>query len=221
MANRSYLYSLTNQPSSFEDPPERITGLTEANYSVPFISALLVSTNPSVTASLFAPVLTHDDGTEMTKLPALSAPMGPGVARLERFLAALRAAAPENEQLHREADSALEFLAEHRHQYLQLETIELAMMSVESQDDLDELIAEHRGEAVAAGEAVDALPDGVEEAGRVLRDALESGEGVFSVFRGLPLDNGWGPDDQLLGLSHWSTNLYWSIKGTAELKAAE
>ncbi|HIV56689.1 MAG TPA: hypothetical protein H9902_01915 [Candidatus Stackebrandtia faecavium] len=219
MANRSYLYSLTSQPSSFDDVPERITGLTEANYSVPFVASLLVSTHPSITASLFAPVLTHDDGTEMTKLPALCAAMAPGVERLERFLAALRAATPGNDQLHREADSALMFLAEHRRRYVQLETIELAMMSVENQADLDALIAEHRAEAVAVGEAVDALPDDTEEAGRLLADALVSGEGVFSVFRGLPLDDQRGPDNQPLGLSYWSTNLYWSLRGTAERQA--
>ena len=46
MANRSYLYSLSNRPASYADRPETICGLSEWPYAVPFSYRLLMSGDP-------------------------------------------------------------------------------------------------------------------------------------------------------------------------------
>ena len=222
MANRSYLYALTNQPTGFEDRPERVTGLTEFPYAIPFVSSLLVSVDTTVSTSLIAPGLDGDDPARPTRLPALSAPMAPGVDRLERFLAAVRAAAPEAQSLHRDGEEALEFLAGHREEFLQLETIELDIMDYDDQSGFDEAIAGHLAAAEAAGAAVEALPRNDGEAGRVLREAVASGAGVLAPFRGLRLDGEEPRDDGApMGLSHWSTVLYFDVQNRAEFESGK
>jgi hypothetical protein len=43
MANRAYLYSLSNRPTSYTDRPETITGLSEWPYAIPFTYRVLLS----------------------------------------------------------------------------------------------------------------------------------------------------------------------------------
>ncbi|VWC68267.1 MULTISPECIES: hypothetical protein [Burkholderia] len=86
MANRSYLYSLGNRPTSYEDRPETISGLSEWAYDVPFMYRLLMSCDPRPCASLISDGL---DGSKMA-LHAISSPFAPGFERARHFVAILR-----------------------------------------------------------------------------------------------------------------------------------
>lgn len=65
MANRSYLYSLSNRPASYGDRPETISSLSEWAYDVPFVYRLLMSADPQLCASLVAEGLDDEDDDEV------------------------------------------------------------------------------------------------------------------------------------------------------------
>ncbi|WZB64827.1 hypothetical protein WJ971_17800 [Achromobacter xylosoxidans] len=92
MANRSYLYSLSNRPASYADRPETICGLSEWPYAVPFSYRLLMSGDPQVCASLIADGLEDDEPHRRTRLYAISSRFEPGLARIKRFAEIVRAA---------------------------------------------------------------------------------------------------------------------------------
>lgn len=86
MANRSYLYSLSNRPASFEDRPESLTGLSEWPYDVPFLHRLLLSGEPERCASLISDGLDDDEPGNKTPLYAISSRFEPGFKRIKRFV---------------------------------------------------------------------------------------------------------------------------------------
>jgi hypothetical protein len=90
MANRSYLYSLSNRPTSYADRPETISGVSEWNYDVPFMYRLLMSGDPQLCASLIADGLDDDEADEKVKLYAISSRFEPGFARVKRFIEIVR-----------------------------------------------------------------------------------------------------------------------------------
>lgn len=92
MANRSYLYSLSNRPTHYTDRPETISGLSEWPYAVPFMYRLLMSGDPQLCASLIADGLEDDEPEHRTRLPAISSTFAPGLARVRRFAEIVRAA---------------------------------------------------------------------------------------------------------------------------------
>ncbi|UXL02847.1 DUF7822 domain-containing protein [Achromobacter xylosoxidans] len=92
MANRSYLYSLSNRPASYADRPETICGLSEWPYAVPFSYRLLMSGDPQLCASLIADGLEDDEPHRRTRLYAISSRFEPGLARIKRFAEIVRAA---------------------------------------------------------------------------------------------------------------------------------
>jgi len=87
MANRSYLYSLSNQPTSHGDRPETISGLSEWAYNVPFMYRLLMSGDPQLCASLIS------DGLDDSDMPlyAISGPFDAGFERVKRFAVIVKA----------------------------------------------------------------------------------------------------------------------------------
>jgi hypothetical protein len=112
MANRSYLYSLGNRPTSYYDRPETIASLSEWAYDVPFVYRLLMSADPQPCASLVAEGLDDDedddenndedvveagdqeadegededeDEDQPPRLHAISSPFAPGLERVRRF----------------------------------------------------------------------------------------------------------------------------------------
>lgn len=211
MANRSYLYALSNPPSGYRDRPETITGLSEWPYDVPLVYYLLLSGEPRLCASLISDGFDGEDADSRTPLYALSGDFGQGYARLERLAAALRLAAPAGSaQLRASLDEALTFLAEHRDRYFLLETIELDCMGTAEAEPLRQLAQAHLAAARAAGAAVDALPDDDAEAARRLREATRSGSGVLAPFKGLSLDDDFDDSDtpRALGMGFWDTVLY-------------
>ncbi|PIF76645.1 hypothetical protein CLU95_3813 [Variovorax sp. 54] len=91
MANRSYLYSLTNRPTSYTDRPETISGVSEWNYDIPFMYRLLMSGDPQLCASLISDGLEDDEETgQKGKLYAISGRFEPGFARVKRLIDIVR-----------------------------------------------------------------------------------------------------------------------------------
>lgn len=92
MANRSYLYSLSNRPAAYADRPETIVGLSEWPYDVPFIYRLLMSGDPQPCASLVSDGMEDEEPGSKTRLYAISSVFEPGYARVRRFADIVRAA---------------------------------------------------------------------------------------------------------------------------------
>jgi len=123
MANRSYLYSLGNRPTTYYDRPETISSLSEWAYDVPFVYRLLMSADPQLCASLVAEGLDDDedddenegeealeaddqeadedeeeddegeDEDQPPRLHAISSPFAPGLERVRRFAEIVKAIA--------------------------------------------------------------------------------------------------------------------------------
>lgn len=92
MANRSYLYSLSNRPAAYVDRPETISGLSEWPYDVPFMYRLLMSGDPQPCASLVSDGMEDEEPGSKTRLYAISGVFEPGYARVRRFADIVRAA---------------------------------------------------------------------------------------------------------------------------------
>lgn len=95
MANRSYLYSLSNRPTAFSDRPETISGLAEWAYDVPFLFRLLMSADPQRCASFISDGLDDDEPDAPTPLYAISSSFAPGFERVKRFAALVKRIAAE------------------------------------------------------------------------------------------------------------------------------
>ena len=85
MANRSYLYSLSNRPAAYVDRPETISGLSEWPYDVPFMYRLLMSGDPQPCASLVSDGMEDEEPGSKTRLYAISGVFEPGYARVRRL----------------------------------------------------------------------------------------------------------------------------------------
>ncbi|MNZ81761.1 hypothetical protein D3C78_1004390 [compost metagenome] len=225
MANRSYLYALSNQPENYQDRPETITGLSEWPYDVPLVYYLLLSGEPKLCASLVSDGFEDDAPGNKTRLYAITGNFAAGYSRLERFAAVLRRAAPAaSAQLHESITEALRFLANHRDRYFLLETIELDIMTSNDGVALREMAEEHMAAARAAGAAVDALSRFDFLAARQLRQAVQSGDGRLAPFKGLSLANDFDYIDdveRVMGMGYWDTDLYFSLWNRQEFEAQQ
>lgn len=223
MANRSYLYSLSNQPTSYEDRPETVTGLSEWPYAVPLSYRVLMSGDPRLCASLISDGFEDDPEDRRTRLHAISAEFDAGYARLKKFFAAVRiAGSPE---LSATLDETEQFLIAHRDRFLLLETIELDTMTESAEDALRACVEREIDLCRQAGAAVDALPDEPAEAAAVLTKAAgQKSEPPLEAFHGLVLDDGFdntrdGRTTNPLGVSWWTDVLYFGLWNRAEFEA--
>jgi hypothetical protein len=225
MANRSYLYSTSNRPESYEDRPETISGLSEWPYAVPFSYRVLMSGDPRLCASLISDGFEDDPPERRTRLYAISGEFDTGHARLTKFCAALRSVGAGAADLQRAIDETLTFLDAHRDRYLLLETIELDTMVESAEDALRAAVEQEIELCREAGAAVDALPADPEEAGAVLaKAAKEEADGPLAAFHGLVLDDGFDNTrdrrtENPIGLSWWTDVLYFALWNRAEFEA--
>lgn len=225
MANRSYLFILSNQPESYEDRPETISGLSEWPYAIPFSYRVLMSGDPRLCPSLIADGLEDDDPERRTPLYAISGEFDAGHARLRKLLTAVRAANPKAEELAGAVDTTLTYLDTHRDKYLLLETVELDLMVESEPGALKAAVSSALDDCRAAGAAVDALPDDVEAAGALLAKVTgKRADGPLGAFHGLRLDDrfddtrGGGTEDPL-GLSWWTDVLYFDLWNREQFEA--
>lgn len=205
MANRSYLYSIGNRPSSYADRPETISGLSEWPYAVPFSYRVLMSGDPRLCASLISDGFEDDPPERKTRLHAISAEFDTGFARLKKFCAAVPAVSAD---LSAALDETLTFLDKHRDRYLLLETIELDSMTESSEAGLRACVEQEIELCREAGAAVDALP----------------ADWQAAALQGLVLDDDFdntrdGKTEYPLGVSWWTDVLYFSLWNRAEFEA--
>ena len=215
MANRSYLYSLSNRPTAYDDRPDTISGLSEWAYTVPFAFRVLVSGDPRRCASLISDGFDDDPPEAKTALHAISGEFAAGLARLRKVAAAARTLG--NAELNTALDQTAAFLDQHRDEYVLLETVELDCMTEESADGLRACVEREVEECKRVGAAIDALPDDPAAAGQVLAKAAGAFDGL--VF-GDGFDNTRDNRTQYpLGLSNWSDVLYFSLWDKATFAA--
>lgn len=223
MANRAYLYSLSNRPNSYVDRPETISGLSEWAYAVPFSYRLLMSGDPRLCASLVSDGFDREPANRKTKLYAISGEFEAGFARLKRFFSVVRPLAASSPTLIAGLDETLAFLESHRDRYLLLETVELDTMTAEGEAELRACVEREIAECVRAGAAVDALPTAAAAAGTILADTVRNRTGPpLDAFHGLRLDDDFdnvrGGNENPLGLE-WSDVLYFELWNRAEFEA--
>jgi len=219
VANRSYLYSLSNRPTSYADRPETISGLSEWVYAVPFSYRVLLSGDPRRCASLISDGFDDDPPDQKTPLCAISGDFAAGHARLRKFAAAVRTIGTA--ELAATLDETETFLDRHRDEFLLLETVELDCMTEETADGLRACVDREIEECKRVGAAIDALPDDPAAAGALLAKAAED---PAHALHGLVFDDGFDNtrDDRTeypLGLSGWTDVLYFSLWDKATFEA--
>ena len=225
MANRSYLYSLGNRPTSYGDRPETIAGLSEWPYAVPFSYRVLMSGDPRSCSSLVSDGFEDEPPERKTRLYAISGEFDAGWARLRKFCAIVRAISAGSTELCAGLDETERFLAAHRDRFLLLETIELDSMTESSEAGLRESVEREIDLCRQAGAAVDALPVDVAEAGALLAKVTgQVSEAPFGAFHGLVLDDDFdntrdGRTSHPLGVSWWTDVLYFELWNRAEFEA--
>ena len=215
MANRSYLYSLSNRPTAYDDRPETISGLSEWPYAVPFSFRVLLSGDPRRCASLISDGFDDDPPDQKTALYAISGDFEAGYARLRKFAAAVRTLGTT--ELNSALDETAAFLDRHRDEFLLLETVELDCMTEESGNGMRACVEREIEECRRVGAAIDALPDDPAAAGAILAKSA-------GAFDGLVFDDGFDNtrDDRTeypLGLSYWTDVLYFSLWDKATFEA--
>jgi hypothetical protein len=214
VANRSYLYSLSNRPASYDDRPDTISGLSEWPYAIPFAFRVLVSGDPQLCASLISDGFDDDPADQKTKLHAISGEFATGCARLRKFAAAARALGCA--ELNAALDETEAFLDQHKDEFVLLETVELDCMTEESAAGMRACVEREIEECKRVGAAIDALPDDPTAAAETLTKA--------EALRGLVFDDGFDNtrDDRTeypLGLSYWTDVLYFSLWDKATFEA--
>lgn len=224
MANRAYLYSLSNQPKSYTDRPETISGLSEWAYAIPFSYRVLMSGNPQLCASFISDGFDGEPANRKTKLHAISGDFDPGFTRLEGFFSIVRPlVASSTPGLVEAMDEALTFLESHRDHYLLLETVELDTMTCEKVGELRALVEREIAECIKVGAAIDALPSDTKEAGVALVKAAKGkADPPLDAFHGLRLDDNF--DNVRRGTKYplgleWSEELYFHLWNRAEFEA--
>ena len=217
MANRSYLYSLSNRPTSYSDRPGTISGLSEWNYAVPFSYRALMSGSPQLCSSLVSDGFNDEPPDCKTRLYAISSEFELGYARLKKFFTIVRTLAGNGAPgLIHGMEETQKFLEAHRNSYLLLETIELDTMSEETEQGLRTCVERELTACLCAGAAIEALPADVKEAGARLKAAAQQkSEEPLDAFYGLVLNDHFysTSDDETcypLGLS-WSDVLYFEL----------
>ena len=225
MANRSYLYSLSNRPTSYSDRPETISGLSEWHYAVPFSYRALMSGGPQLCSSLVSDGFNDEPPDGKTRLYAISSDFELGYARLRKFFAIVRTLAGNGTpDLVHAMEETQKFLEAHRNRYLLLETIELDTMSEETEQGLRTCVERELTACLRAGAAVEALPADVKEAGvRLKAAAQQKSDEPLDVFYGLVLDDHFdssrdGETHYPLGLS-WSDVLYFELWNREQFEA--
>jgi hypothetical protein len=219
IANRAYLYAISNQPKSYSDRPETVCGLSEWAYMIPFSYRVLLSGDPQLGASLISDGFDGEPEGQKTKLYAIVGDFALGFARLKKLLSSVRLLAAPESTLLTCLDETLEFLESHQDRYILLETIELDTMTSEGETELLACVQKEIAECVKAGVAVDALPDDTTKAAKLLAEASQT---PTSAFHGLRFDNEFDNvrdgTENPLGLE-WSDVLYFSLWNRAEFEA--
>jgi hypothetical protein len=202
-----------------------ISGLSEWNYGVPFSYRALMSGGPQLCFSLVSDGFDDEPPDGKTRLYAISSDFDLGYARLKKFFAIVRTLAGDGApDLVHAMEETQKFLEAHRNRYMLLETIELDIMSEETEQGLRACVERELTACLRAGAAIEALPADVKEAGVLLKAAAQRKSAEpLDVFYGLVLNDHFdstrdGEIDYPLGLS-WSDVLYFELWNREQFEA--
>ncbi|WFR73716.1 hypothetical protein P9209_09120 [Prescottella defluvii] len=190
MANRSYLYTTSFAPDAdaTRTPTDRVAGISEWAYAVPLVFRILVSGDPRPCRSLI--------WSDVPDAMAISGRCGPGIARLEQFLARI-----DHPALGSLADDAIAFLHAHTEPdgYFVLECAEIFAMDDAPLGEQNTREIERLGKIDTEIEAAlaDLAPAKPNFWQRIFKPTQESLED--------PLRE--------LGLGYWSDVLYFDLSG--------
>lgn len=215
MVNRAYLYSLDNRPVSYFDRPERASGLSEWPDTVPISYRILASGNTQICSSLIANGL---EGAPDVKVYAINGEYDVGFARFLRFIDVIRFVSGsshfEAPKLLDETISTRSFLDLHMNKYVQLETVELDILSGGDEAMMKEMVEAEASMCTWIGESIDALPSDTNEAAAVVYESSVKGAGPFA---GLRFDDKYDAGRDPLGF-RWSETLNFAMPTRAEFE---
>lgn len=218
MVNRAYLYSLDNRPVSYFDRPERASGLSEWPGTVPISYRILASGNTQICSSLIANGL---EGAPDVKVYAINGEYDVGFARFLRFIDVIRFVSGsshfEAPKLLDETISTRSFLDLHMNKYVQLETVELDILSGGDEAMMREMVEAEASMCTWIGESIDALPSETNEAAAVVYESSVKGAGPFA---GLRFDDKYDAGRDPLGF-RWSETLNFDMPTRAEFEETE
>lgn len=218
MVNRAYLYSLDNRPVSYFDRPERASGLSEWPGAVPISYRILASGNTQICSSLIANGL---EGAPDVKVYAINGEYDVGFARFLRFIDVIRFVSGsshfEAPKLLDETISTRSFLDLHMNKYVQLETVELDILSGGDEAMMREMVEAEASMCTWIGESIDALPSETNEAAAVVYESSVKGTGPFA---GLRFDDKYDAGRDPLGF-RWSETLNFDMPTRAEFEETE
>lgn len=218
VVNRAYLYSLDNRPVSYFDRPERASGLSEWPDTVPISYRILASGNTQICSSLIANGL---EGAPDVKVYAINGEYDVGFARFLRFVDVIRFVSGsshfEAPKLLDETISTRSFLDLHMNKYVQLETVELDILSGGDEAMMKEMVEAEASMCTWIGESIDALPSDTNEAAAVVYESSVKGTGPFA---GLRFDDKYDAGRDPLGF-RWSETLHFDMPTRAEFEETE
>ena len=218
MVNRAYLYSLDNRPVSYFDRPDRASGLSEWPGTVPISYRILASGNTQICSSLIANGL---EGAPDVKVYAINGEYDVGFARFLRFIDVIRFVSGsshfEAPNLLDETISTRSFLDLHMNKYVQLETVELDILSGGDEAMMREMVEAEASMCTWIGESIDALPSETNEAAAVVYESSVKGAGPFA---GLRFDDKYDAGRDPLGF-RWSETLNFDMPTRAEFEETE
>lgn len=218
VVNRAYLYSLDNRPVSYFDRPERASGLSEWPDTVPISYRILASGNTQICSSLIANGL---EGAPDVKVYAINGEYDVGFARFLRFIDVIRFVSGsshfEAPKLLDETISTRSFLDLHMNKYVQLETVELDILSGGDEAMMKEMVEAEASMCTWIGESIDALPSDTNEAAAVVYESSVKGAGPFA---GLRFDDKYDAGRSPLGF-RWSETLNFDMPTRAAFEETE
>lgn len=233
MANRSYLYSISNQPNNHNDRPDIAYGLSEWAYSIPLIHRILMSGDPKRCESLIFSGLENDDFDEdedeceideEQDLPlyAVTSHFESGYKRLKKFLSILEVLFSDIESdIIDNIQETICFLEKNKLPYLILDTVEIDMMLISGADNLRDAVDEEIERCLSIGKVIDELPDNIDEAAKIVKSAIiKPKANELYVFSDIRLDETYDHIrcGEPLGLSYWSNDLYYYLLNKKEFE---
>ncbi|SFI23085.1 hypothetical protein [Jannaschia pohangensis] len=176
MANRSYLYATDRAPVKTLDRGRRYDGIGEWSWHVPALALLLVSGDTRIGVSVLSASAVRDPSGDLVNVPNL---FGTDRSRAIKFLRIVAHLAEEMPDpiLSAEVAGALNVLRKVQPPVMVLELVELLEMESDDPRVWLRTAEDLRQNALALGQAVDALPDRVETGARELAAMLD-GQGA-------------------------------------------
>lgn len=246
MANRSYIYSASKRPQSYQDRPDQIHGVSEWASFVPFTFRVLMSGEPVLASSLIYENLEEDDLYELDedfesdsesegnyhrsesvfndhhKIYAISSESEIGLKRLKKINRILKVLnQPVTIEMSDKLTQMLEFISARKLEFFHLETIEIDIMCESDYQPLRECVEQEIQRCIEVGSAIDLLSDDVQMGAKQFLEAINNNtDSNFNAFFGLRLDQNYdNPIERLTELPfglEYAEHLYFKILNKSE-----